>query len=118
MSSGKKWDTVARYTPTRTPPLGAPKKKINHTLQKDDSPGALALSKQEKMGKFAEAMQKSLAECGDKTRTNLAKKEKCWFSVVIVKLVQRLESAEGNFAHIQAEPGGALEGSKACFPPF
>lgn len=54
MSSGKKWDTVATHTHTHTythcSSVHLERGEINHALQKDESPGAVAPSKQEKEG--------------------------------------------------------------------
>lgn len=47
MSSGKKWDSGYTHRLTRCSSVHLERGKINHTLQKDESPGAVAPSKQE-----------------------------------------------------------------------
>lgn len=93
MSSGKKWDTVATHIHRRCSSVRLERGKINHTLQKDKSPGAVAPSKQEREGGFqggsntveiekkqtAERIKKKKfkKESPDLTKTCLKKKVSC-----------------------------------------
>lgn len=82
MSSGKKWDTVATHIHTRCSSVHLERGKINHTLQKDKSPGAVAPSKQEREGdslggsNIAEIEKRQTAERKDKKKWRKKKKRK------------------------------------------
>lgn len=130
MSSGKKWDTVATHTHTHTythcSSVHLERGEINHALQKDESPGAVAPSKQEKEGasegriilqKWREMQQQNekTKEGGKKHRSD---KKKCLkrFPLLIVGFVLRLQTAGGKLPHAQAQPAGVLENPKTSFP--
>lgn len=126
MSSGKKWDTVATHIHRRCSSVHLERGKINHTLQKDKSPGAVAPSKQEREGGFqggsntveiekkqtAERIKKKFKkESPDLTKTCLKKRS----LVLMVGFVERLQPAGRKFPHIQAEPAGVLENPQTSF---
>lgn len=74
MSSGKKWDTVATHIHRRCSSVRLERGKINHTLQKDKSPGAVAPSKQEREGGFQGGS--NTVEIEEKANSRTYKKKK------------------------------------------
>ena len=126
MSSGKKWDTVAththRHTHTYTQCSSAllERGEINHTLQKDESPGAVAPFILEREGGleggiisqcWRERQQQNVKpkEGKSKDLTKMCLKR---FPLLIVGFVLRLQPARGKLPHVQAEPAGVLENPK------
>lgn len=107
------------HTDSRCSSVHLERGEINHTLQKDESPAAIAPSKQEREEGLEGAMgRKATAEFKDKRggdgrgSTDLTKKCLKRFPLLMVGFVLRLQTAGGKLPHVQAEPAGVLENLK------
>lgn len=108
------------HTDSRCSSVHLERGEINHTLQKDESPGAVAPSKQEREGGLEgriilqrwREMQNVKTKEGEKKSTDLTKKCLKRFPLLIVGFVLRLQTAGGKLPHVQAEPAGVLEKPK------